>query len=67
MLHRLISGKIWAENKPIKVLFVLKSLLLNSMKLKKKSHYCKQVPFEPKIKILVAEDDSISLKFISKF
>jgi CheY-like chemotaxis protein len=35
------------------------------MKLKK--NYCKKVHFEPqKLKILVAEDDSISLKFISK-
>jgi hypothetical protein len=33
-----LGGKIWAENNPIKEqYFVLKSLLLNLMKLKKKS------------------------------
>jgi PleD family two-component response regulator len=46
--------------------FVLKSLLLNPMKLKKVPLLQAKVHFEPqKLKILV-EDDSISLKFISK-
>jgi CheY-like chemotaxis protein len=36
------------------------------MKLKKKSHYKRSSLWTTKIKILVAEDDSISLKFISK-
>jgi hypothetical protein len=37
------------------------------MKLKKNPTTASEVPFEPqKLKILVAEDDSISLKFISK-
>jgi hypothetical protein len=57
-----------AENNRDKgAIFVLKSHLLNSMKLKKKPLLQAKVPFEPqKLKKFVAEDDSISLKFISK-
>jgi hypothetical protein len=68
MLHRLLGGKIWAENNPDKgAVFCFKILLLNPMKLKKSPTTASEVHFEPqKLKILVAEDDSISLKFISK-
>jgi hypothetical protein len=63
----LLGGKIWAENNRDKgAVFVLKSHLLNSMKLKRNPLLQAKVPWTTKIKILVAEDDSISLKFISK-
>jgi hypothetical protein len=63
----LLGGKIWAENNPDKgAVFCFKIPLIKPMKLKR-NPYCKQEFFEPqKLKILVAEDDSISLKFISK-
>jgi hypothetical protein len=64
----LLGGKIWAENNLDKgAVFCFKIPLIKPMKLKKKSNYQATIPFEPqKLKILVAEDDSISLKFISK-
>jgi hypothetical protein len=55
------------RKQPESYVFCFKILLLNLMKLKSPLLQAK-VHFEPqKLKILVAEDDSISLKFISKF
>jgi hypothetical protein len=64
-----MGGKIWAENNPDKGAVFCFKIPLIKMKLKKKVPLLQaKVHFEPqKLKILVAEDDSISLKFISKF
>jgi hypothetical protein len=48
--------------------FVLKSLLLKPMKLKRNPTTASEGNFEPQLKILVAEDESILVKvYILKF
>jgi hypothetical protein len=42
-----LGGKIWAEKTQIKVYFVLKSLLLKPMKLKRSPTTASEVHFEP--------------------
>jgi PleD family two-component response regulator len=65
----LLGGKIWAENNMDQgALFCFKIPLRTVNELESAIQVSSvALPYEvPKLKILVAEDDSISLKFISK-